>query len=66
MSVIHTKEVSANNSSSFLLRFLGKVTTVTKDGQLGINTKPLGDVTNKKSKTSLIRIDDENYLSVPK
>ena len=66
MSITKNKELSSSSSSSFLQKFLGKVATVTKDGMLGLNSRPFADISNQKSKTSLVKHDDSNYLQVPK
>ena len=61
-----SREPVGSISSPFLLKFLGKMATVSKDGTLGINSRPLGDISNQKSKTSVLKSSDSNFLSVPK
>ena len=66
MSSALTKGQAGSISSPFLMKFLGKMGTVSKDGSLGINSRKPADYLNKNSKTSIVRHNDENYLSVPK
>ena len=51
MSISQGKESHVSITSPFLLKFLGRVTTVDKHGTLGEKTRPLVDISNTKKKT---------------
>lgn len=65
MSIANTRDQAGRISSPFLQKFLGKVNTVSKSGELG-ESGPLADISNNKAKTSILKNKDQSFPSINK